>query len=513
MSELSGIDKKIYELKIKKLEALKQEAELRQGLPHEHGWPWYKWAWDIYNSKSREIFLTAANQVSKSSTAIRKNIMLATSPEKWKDFWPGLRPGQTPSLFWYCMPTTGTCTTEVENKWMKEFLPRGDFKNDSKYGWDAEYFKGEIWAINFRTDIQIQFKSYEMKIKNLQSSSVYHMTCDEEVPVDYLAEFKSRLNATDGYFLNPFTATLGQEYWRETMEPVTQEEERHKDALKIQVSLYDCQKYMDGSLSPWTNEKINRAIANCPTAAEVQRRVFGRFVKSEGLMVPSFSHEKNISKPEAIPKDWFIYGAIDPGTGGTKGHPTGIVFIAVNPTYTKGRIFRAWRGDGVVTDQQTNLNKFRELRKGLVMSLQIYDYHAKEFFLIASQQGENFVQANKARDYGYGVLNTLFKNGMLTIDSGDPELGKLVTEIITLPIGKDKREAKDDLLDAARYDVVAIPWDFSSIELPAELKEAAAIVKPKSSNETRRDFFAGRGEYKKEDSEIDVELDHWNELY
>jgi phage terminase large subunit-like protein len=514
MTDQSDIDKKIYELKLKKLDQLKAEIELQQGLPHIYGWPWYRWAWEIYNSKNREIFLTSANQVSKSSTAIRKNIMLATSKDKWKEFWPGLRPGYVPSLFWYIMPTTGTCTTEVENKWMKEFLPRGDYKNSDQYGWEAEYFKGEIWAINFRTDIQIQFKSYEMKIKNLQSSSVYHMTCDEEVPVDYLAEFKSRLNATDGYFLNPFTATLGQEYWRQTIEPVNVEEERHRDALKIQVSLYDCQKYMDGTLSPWTNEKINRAIANCPTAAEVQRRIYGRFVKTEGLMVPSFSHEKNLKPPEPIPKDWLIFGAIDPGTGGEKGHPTGIVFVAVNPDYTRGRVFRGWRGDGVVTDQQANLNKFRELRRGLTMSLQIYDYHAKEFFLIASQQGENFIQANKARDFGYGVLNTLFKNGMLTIDSGDPELTKLVTEICTLSVGKDKREAKDDMLDALRYVVAGIPWDFSSIELPAELKEIAAVQKPRTSSEDRKDFFAGQGEYKKADNnEIDEEIDMWNELY
>lgn len=442
---LEEIERKIYQLKLQKLEQLKADIALQQGLPHIYGWPWYKWAWEIYNSKNREIFLTSANQVSKSSTAIRKNIMLATSPEKWKEFWPGLREGHAPSLFWYVMPTTGTCTTEFENKWVKEFLPRGDFKNDKKYGWKEEYFKGEIYAVNFNSDIQIQFKSYEMKIKNLQSSSVFHMTCDEEVPVDYLAEFKSRLNATDGYFLNPFTATLGQDHWRLTMEPTTHEEEKHPDALKIQVSLFDCQKYIDGSPSPWTDEKIKRAIANCPTPAEVQRRIYGRFVKTEGLLLSGFSHERNMCEAHPLPKDWLVYGAIDPGSGGEKGHPTGIVFVAVNPQYTKGRVFRGWRGDGVITDHQRNLNEFRTLRKNLNMSMQIYDFHAKDFFLVASQQGENFVMANKARDFGFGILNTLFKNEMLKIQSGDPELSKLVSEITSLSSTKDKREAKDDM--------------------------------------------------------------------
>ena len=55
----------------------KQEERLRlreermgymRGLPHLHGWKWYKWAREFFESTNRQNFLCAANQISKSLT-------------------------------------------------------------------------------------------------------------------------------------------------------------------------------------------------------------------------------------------------------------------------------------------------------------------------------------------------------------------------------------------------------------------------------------------------------------
>lgn len=52
----------------------KQEERLRlreermayvRGLPHLHGWKWYKWAREFFESTNRQNFLCAANQISK----------------------------------------------------------------------------------------------------------------------------------------------------------------------------------------------------------------------------------------------------------------------------------------------------------------------------------------------------------------------------------------------------------------------------------------------------------------
>lgn len=490
--------------RIKELELQIAIAKAKAKLPHMYRYKHYKWSRTVFESTNREIFLVAANQLSKSSTAIRKNIELATN----KELWPKLWPGKTPNLFWYFYPNFGLATTEFETKWM-EFLPKD--QSDPVYGWKASFDKGMIQKIMFNSGVILQFKAYSQKMIDIQASSVYHVTADEEMPVHLLPEIAARTNATDGYFMMVFTATLGQQYWADTMEPKSPESEKHPHALKMCVSLYDSQFYEDGSPSPWTQEKIDRAKANCPTEAEIQRRVYGRFVKSEGLQYESFSVEKNMSKNHPLPRDWFVYGCVDPGSGGLSGHPTGILFVSVNPQYTKGRVFRGWRGDNIQTTSQDILNKYRELRGKTRSALDIYDPAAKDFFMVASSQNENFVAADKAREAGIAIVNTLFKNQMLSIQDDDPELQKLVVELCSLPVGIDKRKAKDDLIDPLRYICKLIPWDFSSIELPEALREEVLPHKEPTDQERRRAFFKGEDE-NADTYSVEDELDSMNEL-
>lgn len=513
---MSGsIDEEILKLKIQKLELLNKENELREGLPHIYGFPWYFWARRVYESKNKEIFLTAANQVSKSSTAIRKNIHLATSPSLWKDYWPDLKSGNPPGLFWYFYPTKETSTTEFEQKWVKEFLPRNEFKDHPQFGWKEEYNKGEIWAIHFNTGVTIQFKTYAQKAKDLQTSSVYHLTCDEELPIDLLPELKARLNATDGYFLMVFTATLGQMYWSMTMEPPTLDDEKHKDALKVRASLFDSMKYEDGSPSPWTEAKIARAIANCPTEAEVQRRIYGRFVKSEGLLYEAFSLEKNMADNHPLPKDWQIFTGVDPGSGGKSGHPAAIIFIGVSPDNKQGRVFRAWRGDGIPTTSSDILEKYRSLRGKLLPVSQIYDYASKDFYLVASQMGEAFQPAEKNKERGISLLNTLFKTGMLKLQREDPEISKLVQELASLGPNSKKSGHVDDLSDCLRYAALAVPWDFAGAHVPTEKRSEFEVetekVSLKSEKERRREWFLNSDEAKA-DLSPEAELDLWDKL-
>lgn len=508
------LSKEEYEKKLEELKALQELSRLKDGLPHLLGYPWYSWARRVYESRNREIFLTAANQVSKSSTAIRRNIYLATTPSVWKEFWPGLLPGQKPGLFWYMYPTKEVASTEVEEKWIKEFLPRNDFKTHPQYGWDLEYNKGEIWAIHFKTGVSVQFKTYAQKAKDLQTSSVYHLTCDEELPIHLLPELKARLNATDGYFLHVFTATLGQLYWKNVMEPATLEEETHKDALKISASLFDSMKYEDGSPSPWTEAKIARAIANCPTEAEVQRRIYGRFVKSEGLMYEGFSLEKSMSDPHPLPKDWQIFTGVDPGSGGKSGHPAAMVFIAVKQNYREGRVFRAWRGDGIPTTSQDIIDKYRELKGELMPVAQVYDYAAKDFHLVAGRAGEAFQPADKGKERGVALLNTLFKSGMLKIQRGDPELQKLVQELCSLGVNSKRNGDTDDLSDSLRYAAMGVPWDFSDIKLDEKdqkLVKKPVEDRPLTEKELRREWFLN-SQIKTTERSVEEELDFYDQL-
>ena len=246
-----------------------KRKELKEGLPHLYEMGWYQWAWDFFKSTNRMNLLCAANQISKSSTQIRKVIEWAGNPTLWPNLWPGRRP----RVFWYFYPDSDTTKTEVEQKWIPEFLPRGAYKDHETYGWKITYGeKKSIESIAFNSGITVFFKAYSQKASNLQSTSVDAMFTDEEMPVPYYNELVARMFATDGFFHMVFTCTLNQDMWKRAIEG-RGDMEMFPDAFKQQISMYDCLLYRDGSPGGYTVEKIERIIAKCSTSAEVQRRV------------------------------------------------------------------------------------------------------------------------------------------------------------------------------------------------------------------------------------------------
>lgn len=483
---------------------LKQEVDLREGLPFLYGWKWYKWAREFFDSTNRLNLLVAGNQLSKSSSQIRKCLDWATNQKKWPLLWR-----TKPIQFWYLYPTKDVATTEFETKWIREFLPRGKFKDDPYYGWKSEYKDGDIFSLNFNSGVVVYFKTYAQNVQYLQTATAYAIFADEELPEHLYDELTFRLAATDGYFHMVFTATLGQELWRCAMEERGTKDEKFPDALKLCVSAYDCLQYDDGTPSHWTPERIQRIINSCKSQNEVLKRVFGRFVVDSGLKYPSFVREKNVKQREFIlDKSWRVYSGVDIGSGGSKGHPAAIAFVAVNPEYTRGIVFRGWRGDGVDTTSSDILNKYIQLRGGIKCVAQHYDWHSRDFFNYAIRIGEAFTPAEKGQDFGEDVVNVLFKNNMLEIIDGDEELNKLIIEFMTLRKSTSKVNARDDFTDALRYAVTKIPWDWSQISDKALEEEKVKIIP------TEMDLRRGVTDLNNEELErINEEIDEWNEQY
>lgn len=484
-----------------------------------YGWKWYKWARKFYESRNKMNLLVAANQISKSSTQIRKCLNWATDVEIWKELWQ-----RRPRQFWYLYPTKETATIEFEKKWKPEFLPQGEFKDHPIYGWKEEYRQRSIFAIHFNTGLSVYFKTYAQDAQHLQTGTVDAIFCDEELPEDIFDELMFRLAATDGYFHMVFTATLGQEMWKDAMEG-RGVQERFADAFKQQISMYDCLFYEDGSPSHWTESKIEKIKNKCKSQQEILRRVYGRFVLDAGLKYPGFNKVLNFVKPYPIPPEWIIYSAVDIGSGGTDGHPGAISFLAVRPDYRKGAIFKMWRGDHQLTTDGDILDKHTEMKQGLTVqpTLQRYDWQAKDFHTIATRVGETFVPADKSHERGESILNVLFKNQMLdvfdTVDL-DPETGiehregrKLVSELTGLLRSTPKNKAKDDLADTVRYNVCDVPWDWEGAISSAKLltkDESPVLSDLERQKIERRKLFE---EPQQLELGVEEEMAEWNEAY
>jgi hypothetical protein len=447
----------LEQVELKKAQVLSKKREIIEGLPHLHGFKWYPWAKAFFESRTRMNILTAANQISKSSTQIRKAIHWATAPKLWPELWKS-----TPRVFWYLYPSKDVSTIEFEKKWVPEFMPRGRFEKDPQYGWRAEYQGSpkKIYAIHFNSGVTIYFKHYSQDVQDLQTGTCHAIFCDEELPTELFDELMMRLIATEGFSHFVFTATLNQDMWRRAIEGHG-EEELFKDAFKQQISMYDCLHYDDGTPSSWTEERIESVKRMCKSNTEVLRRVYGRFVTEEGRKYHTFDPTRHFIKPCPIPNDWKVYSGVDIGSGGPNNHPAAIVFIAVRPDYRLGYVFRGWRGDGVTTTAGDILEKYRELRGSIPVVQQRYDGASADFGNTAVRQSEPFLRAEKGHAVGEEVLNDLFKHDMLFVFDDD-ELRKLGSELVGLMKSTPKNKARDDIADALRYCAVTIPWDVTA---------------------------------------------------
>ena len=169
-------------------------------------------------------------------------------------------------------------------------------------------------------------------------------------------------------------------------------------------------------------KRIQELIDSCSTENEVNKRVKGRFVVDDGLLVPQYKPSRNLVKPYPIPKNWLWYGAVDVGSGGEKGHKGAYVFVAVKPDFTKGAVVTGWKGNTQETTTAKDiLDKYRIHRTKFQMKMtdQYYDWASKDFFTYADRLGECFKPADKGHTLGKDTFNLLFKFDMLDVVAVD----------------------------------------------------------------------------------------------
>lgn len=513
-------------LKLQKVELMEQQLRLKEGLPHLYGLKKYPWQRAFYDSMNKKCLLCAANQIGKSTEQILKRLLIAFNPELWPKYWPKqfeINPHTMP-YSWYLYPNQDTVKAEVDTKWIPYYLPRGEYKDHPIYGWKVVKENKVIKYIECNTGYRIYFKTYNQNVHDLQSGTVFAVDCDEELPVELLPELQARLFATDGYFSMAFTATIGQDHWYRVIERKGEFDEVWPEAFKVQISMYDCLKYEDGSNTPWSKFRIEQVKANCKNDNEVQRRVYGRFVKDEGLKYPAFSRERNLKpfpkdnngKPfKGVPNGWHVYTSVDIGGGGT-GHPAAYSFLMVSNCFTKIRWFKGRRLDGIETTA-ADIYKFYRLSRGKMLPVsQSYDFAGKDFGLIVARAGEPFNKAKKDHELGEMALNTALKTGMFVIyhDPNDPEdeAMKLVREFETLRVNTPKRNAKDDFIDTCRYGIMDVPIDWEVILNGKPVDTKDKFIKGRRGEEYERIWEESHQE-KADMQYIEDEIGEWNDLY
>jgi hypothetical protein len=495
------------------LETLEKEIALREaalkfktGLPHLYGQKFYRWQRKHYESTHKYTTLVASNQSGKSAANIRKCIRWATDMDLWKKLWK-----KTPTQFWYLYPTGETATTEFENKWVREFLPKDEMKNHPVFGWEKKMRNGDIEYVRFRSGVTVYFKSYSQDVHSLQAGSCFAIFADEEVPfTEIIPELQMRIAATDGYMNFVFTATRGQEEWRRIVEEKGKLEmwkSSEVDILKQQVSAYDCLYYEDGSPSEvWTVEKIEQAKAFLFTDAQIQRRIYGKFVKDEGLKYPCFSRARHFIPYENIDLDkGQVYAGLDYGSG--TNHQSSICLVWASPDHQRCIVFHIWVGEkGIPTTAGDVILKYRDLLAEYKLSkekvLAFYDWSAADLKTIGTASGFHLEKADKNHSTGERILNTLFKNDQLLImerDGGDQDI--LAKQLESLTTEEKKNHAWDDACDSLRYAITKAPLIYTNLkEVPLKLPTSKKITRHEPSKK------------KEQTDQFEEELNEWNDI-
>lgn len=170
----------IVQAKLEKLRLLEEKVKLQDGLPHLYGFPKYDWQLDYQHNRTNRVrLLCAANQIGKSSIQIIDRIHIATSPDLWPQLWPHMfkaNPNAKP-YSWYLYPASDVVMAEFLEKWIPNFLPRGEYKNHPVYGWKHVIKDRVLKRIDFNSGWTIYFKSYSQDVQDLQSGTVWAIDC------------------------------------------------------------------------------------------------------------------------------------------------------------------------------------------------------------------------------------------------------------------------------------------------------------------------------------------------
>ena len=163
------------------------------------------------------------------------------------------------------------------------------------------------------------------------------------------------------------------------------------------------------------------------------------------------------------------------------------------------------------------VNKYEEIikEKKYHIITGYYNWGAKDILTFAQRKEIPLVKAQKDHEIGESVLNDLFAYEMLDIEVSnedeDDRANFLINELISLRKDENKRSAVDDCVDALRYAVSSIPWDFNSVKMKLKIVD----------DDTKKEFIE-ENEYdrrsrkaKKEDGgdSIQDEINEWNSYF
>lgn len=307
----------------------------------------------ILQSHSRLRMVIAANRWGKTSVGMREVLWCARGQHPYRQVKPD------PRLFFIAIPDFSLVYEAVHRPEFEYWCPRdwmvGEF-NETKKRCDISRADGGI--------CQIRFVSYEQNPKSLVGAAVDGIWFDEPPPRPHVKEAMARVVTTKGWILMSMTPVDGAGWWYGAIyQPAKKAQEGGENAPESEWELHQAplaerdvtnqEDYEVGkSLVPHLErEDIIWFAKKYPDLDDRLIRIFGEVRSKQGLVYKQFNWAVHVIEPFAIPKEFEIWGAIDPGY-----HGFAVVIGAVNP-----RDHRMYIVEEIFSQQEPTTVRFQKV--------------------------------------------------------------------------------------------------------------------------------------------------------
>jgi len=274
-----------------------------------------------------------------------------------------------PPVYWRVVVVDYNQVEKVINDKLRRMTPPSMLKGGT---WEKTY-NSRTHILTFANGSQVDIMTHEQPIAAFEGSARHGTLFDEEPPEDVYISCILRHVDYGGRTLMSMTPLSGLTW--------------------VYSKIY-LRSFTDRSVRAWTlsiyeNRFLTKAaideVENLVTD-DVDRdiRLFGKFRSRTGLVFKSFEPDLHIYNPnsdrysewwdnEYPPADWVHIVGIDPGWG----HPTGVLWLAINPESTDEYYYREHRQSEMLPEDHAEMIHSYNKEMGVINPIYVIDSQAK----------------------------------------------------------------------------------------------------------------------------------------
>lgn len=428
---------------------------------------------DFHRSAAKTKALFGGNRSGKTEAAIQEVLWHIRGDHPYI-------PVPKPPVYWRIVVVDYSQLEKVIGEKLRRMTPPSLLRHGS---WEKTY-NSRTHILTFANGSQIDIMTHEQPVASFEGSARHGTLFDEEPPEPIYVSSIMRHVDYGGRTLMAMTPLNGLTW--------------------VYSKIY-LRSFVDSSVRVWTLSTYENRFLTQEAIDEVENlitdevdrdiRLYGKFRSRTGLVFKSFDPQVHVYDPEKYydwwgshypPADWVHFVGIDPGWG----HPTGVLWMAVNPENGDRFYYREHKRSELLPEEHAEIIHTYNKEMGIVNPIYVIDSQAKATDQRGGSVWKDYKDAGIVARLGTKKLHEgnikLARSMRVLIDPrGKPysqfhvskecpafieEIGEY-QRVAPTPMNQKDRylDRMNDLISAARY----IEWEADRIDFDDYFEERA----------------------------------------